>query len=59
MAVLATRKIFPIFPNRPVCEDPGFSGELLETPRKIVVLMPFGFEVPFDRKLGTWVCSVM
>ena len=30
---------------RPVCEDPGFTGELLETPRKIVILMPFGFEV--------------
>ena len=32
-------------PHRPVCEDPGFTGELLETPRKIVILMPFGFEV--------------
>ena len=32
-------------PSRPLCEDPGFTGDLLETPRKIVVLMPFGFEV--------------
>ena len=40
-------------PSRPLCEDPGFTGDLLETPRKIVILMPFGFEVKLtiDRRL--------
>ena len=30
---------------RPICAGPGFTGKFLETPKKIVVLMPFGFEV--------------
>ena len=30
---------------RPLCAGPGFTGKFLETPKKIVVLMPFGFEV--------------
>ena len=40
--------------NRPVCEDPGFTGELLETPRKIVVLMLFGFEVAWNEINNWW-----
>ena len=54
------KKIFPIKdgPNRPVCEDPGFTGELLETPRKIVVLMPFGFEVALRWKARDMLCYV-
>ena len=33
---------------RPVCARTGFTGKLLETPKKIVVLMPFGFEVEIN-----------
>ena len=33
---------------RPVCAGTGFTGKLLETPKKIVVLMPFGFEVEIN-----------
>ena len=56
IVALLPMKIFPIkvWPNRPICEGPGFTGELLETPRKIVVLMPFGFEVAYNENNNNW-----
>ena len=31
--------------SRPQCTDPGLTGDYLDKPRKIVILMLMGFEV--------------
>ena len=33
---------------RPTCKEPGFTGQLLDKPRSIVLLMLMGFEVSFS-----------
>jgi len=32
-------------PSKPICNDTAFSGDLLEKPRKLALMLMFGFEV--------------
>ena len=43
----------PPLPSSPNCKDPAFTGTVLPKPRKIVLMLLFGFEVFFNLPLSS------